>query len=193
MTGDPFAPIRESFAQYGKLPRQPLDRELANIAYLVTLHKSAPVKITHGDAHKALRGAVRTLLATLPGLITAAEDEARVAHAEGRTTDMDRFAELATVLLSAAEPFRAVSTPTKRRDRRSHWHGWARLMEQEIRRLFYACGAEAAFSHETSPGALVLADLIGKPVNQVVEALRPPPRPRMAPAGNKKQVPSIQT
>lgn len=179
--GDPLAPIRDSFANYGKLPRQPTDRELANIAYLLTLYRSAPIHITHGDAHKALRSAVRVLLAVLPGLITAAEDEARDARAEGRTTDMGRFAEHATALLSAAEPFRKISVEP--RDCRSHWHGWARLGAQEIRRIFDSCGAKAAFSHETSPAALVLADLLDRPVGQIVEALRPPPLPKWARAG----------
>jgi hypothetical protein len=191
------AQVRKSFVEHGKLPRQPHDCELANLVHLVERHRSAPVQITHGVAHKALRGAVRTLLA-LPGLIAAAEGEAKAARAEGRATDIDRFARLSWALLSAAEPFREISCqpdgPTspprapehtaahaggpaaRRRDSRSHWYGWARLMAQEIRHISYACGKQkCSFGHATAPGALVLTDLIGKPVEQVIEALRERP------------------
>jgi hypothetical protein len=196
MQHDPLAPIRLSFEEYGGLPRQPFDRELANIAYMVKVHRSAPVSITHGKAHQDLREAVRTLLNTLPGLIEAAGDEAKAAHAEVRATDMGRFAARASALLSAAESFRSVvfeppepTPPTEpgkpapkpapprvqRRDRRSHWHGMARLMAKEIRRIFRACGVpECSFGYAGAPAVRVLTDLIGKPATagQVVEALR---------------------
>jgi hypothetical protein len=164
---DPLAPIREIFVRHGgKLPRQPHERELADVAYLITLVRSAPVEITHGESHKALRRAIRTILAEAPGMIAAAQDEAAAAHREGRTTDMDHFAHRCGALLAAAEPFRAVSVMSvgaaAKRDRRGAWHGWGRLMAQEVRYIFHRCGARdvVLFSHKKAPGVLIMIDLL---------------------------------
>ena len=168
---DPLSLARESFREHASyLPRQPNDRDLTDLAYLTELARSAPVGITHGRSHRDLAAAIRTILKVLPGLIEAAEETAAGAKVAGRATDMDHFALRGRALLDAARPFAPI---TSRRDVRGAWHGWAAQMEFEVRFIMVKCGrAKVSFSHETSPGLRIIAQLLRKSESEVMSALR---------------------
>jgi hypothetical protein len=167
---DPLASIRATFKKHaGSLIRQPSDRDLYNIAIIVERSRNAPIQLTHGKQHRQLAKAVNIILKTVPGLLDEAEDEVVAANKNGHSTDFDHFISRAKVLLEAAEPFRGI---TARRDIRGAWHGWARIMQQQIRSVLGNCGKpNVSFSAEEAVGTRIIAELLGKSQSQVVEAL----------------------
>ncbi|MGC8468534.1 MAG: hypothetical protein ACP5NI_01385 [Acetobacteraceae bacterium] len=154
-------------------------RTIAGVLYLIELARAHPHGITHGSDHKAFRGAVRELLGTLPRMIAEAEAEAEAegAAAEGRATDMDRFAELARVLLAAAAPFAVTARAI--RTKRGWWHPFAVQIAMEIRLVFHRRGLPVGASVSTAPLVRAVVALLGlagieRTPEAVLKALRRP-------------------
>jgi hypothetical protein len=136
----------------------PPARDIAELAYLVTLIRAAPRGFTHSDRHRQLAGHVRGLRKLLPTMIREAEAEAAQAHEEGRATDLDHFARRAQILLEAVEPFAGITSP---RNPRGWWHGWARMMRQTVDSIMRQCGVrQPGFGKSTSPGILIIGALL---------------------------------
>ena len=148
-----------------------------DILYLLRLIRAHPHDLTHGADHKALRGAIRELLDTLPRMLAAAEAEAASAAREARATDQGRFAELARALLAAAMPF--ATTARTIRTKPGWWHAYARMLGMELRVVFYRRGLPAGASVSTAPlvcGVVALLGLAGveRTPEAVLKVLRRP-------------------
>jgi hypothetical protein len=154
----------------------PEEREVETLAYLLRLVRNAPREITHGEEHKKVRDAVRTLLTVLPGMIESAEVEAADAKQDGRTTDLAHFAWRAQELLDAAQPFASVSA--SKRDVRGWWHGWARLIAQEVQAVLRQHGRAIGLTGKESPAIVVTLNLLalcrveGMTASGLIEALK---------------------
>lgn len=127
--GDDIEAVRKIIEKHLPQGCQFRELEIGNLAYLVTLTRNAPRTLTHGAAHRELAKAIRIILTELPSMINEAEREAEAAKKTGRATDMDHFARQSRLLVQAALPFKGI---TNSRDKRSWWHGWARMMKQTI-------------------------------------------------------------
>ena len=165
-TPDISVKIRECFARpWGSRATGVVldDRDTStvrNLDYLLRLVRSAPHELTHGKEHKKLREAVRTLLEVLPTMITAAEKAAAEAAADGRTSEMTHFAWRCQALLDAAQPFATVAGG--RRNHLGWWHGWARVIAGEVRRVLHKHGGlSLGIRKPNSPVVVITHRLLG--------------------------------
>lgn len=153
------AGVRKCFEIPKSKPVVPDERTVDRLAYLVGLLRGHPKQITHGQAHKDLRNAVRILLRVLPNIIQDAATEALAAEQDGRTTDMGHLVWRARALLDAAQPFESVSS-NGQRDHRGWWHGWARLIADEVRSVLRQHGQTDGVKNPKSPAIVITQALL---------------------------------
>ena len=163
--------IIEIFRSEAKLELSP--RDVATLPYLLSLIRAHPRDFLDSPDANDARKAMQLLNDLLPGLIEQAKAKAKKEAAAGRSTWLDRYAEEGRKVLDALAPF-----ALDRRDVRSWWHRWAKILSVDVRLIFKRAGGKAGFSHETSPGVRVLIKILalaGVSVSseQVIEALKP--------------------
>jgi len=175
---------------------------ILNLIYVVRLVRAHPHDLTHGEDHKALRGAVRELLDTLPRMIAATEaaacatkdpawatagvatavDWAAAWATAGavrvtREAQLDRFTFHLRALLAAAQPFAPVARAT--RTSRGWWHDCIGMLAPQIALVLRQRGLPAGASVPTARRVCVVVALLALAgiectPEAVVKALRRP-------------------
>jgi hypothetical protein len=167
---DLYSFIRGSFEKHAGalMNKQPHDRDLYRVAYLVELVRNIPVELIYGEDRKQFKDAVRTLLTILPRMIDDAKIEDIAARKRAHRTEFEYFVSRAKPLLEAAEPFRSMAKKTVNKN--GSWHFYAQKIAEEVRTILEHGGMKkVSFTNGTSPGVLIVAELTGKTVSNVIE------------------------
>ena len=189
--GSPLPPELDEILQIfrdvtGKRWREPapdaVRGHLADIAHLLLIAHGGVDAFLDAPAARNALDAIRTLLATLPGLLTNAETAAEQGRRHGLPSIGDWLAWRGKELVAVLEPWRKTLGPRTRPDKRRGWHWLARALAlHDVPSVIRAGTAarRASLTKKDAPAVVAIQRLLSRAgtaaeAAAIVKALAPP-------------------